>query len=104
MSVDSELIMFFYGAHCSKVHLLSELFSVWLQQVYQAGSSIAQTESDVSIHQVESHLLGTVEPEIIFSGLVAHRDYYILHRGTVLKHVDREDAYVKVLLLNGELH
>ena len=58
----------------------------------------------MSIHQVESHLLGTVEPEIIFSGLVAHRDYYILHRGTVLKHVDREDAYVKVLLLNGELY
>ena len=73
-----------------------------LQQAVQAGSSILQTESDVSLHQVESYLLGSQEPEIRCTGIVAHRDYYILHRGTVLKHGEREDAYVKVLLLNGE--
>ena len=75
-----------------------------LQQLAQAGSSDdRQNDSDVSLHQVESHLLGSAVPEIRCTGIVAHRDYYILHRGTVLKHGDREDAYVKVLLLNGEL-
>lgn len=69
-------------------------------QVVQAGSRILQTESDVSLHQVESYLLGTLEPEIRCTGIVAHRDYYILHRGTVLKHGQRDDAYVKVLLIN----
>ena len=62
-----------------------------------------QNDSDVSLHQVESHLLGSVQPEIrCTGGIVAHRDYYVLHRGTVVKHGERDDAYVKVLLLNGE--
>ena len=68
----------------------------------QSGSIILQNESDISLHQIDSNLLGSQEPDIRCSGVVAHRDYYILHRGTVLKHGDREDAYIKVLLLNGE--
>ena len=68
-----------------------------------AGSMIVQTESDVSLHQVDSNLLGSQEPDIRYSGIVAHRDYYTLHRGTVSNHGSREDTFVKVLLLNGEI-
>ena len=67
-----------------------------------AGSMIVQTESDVSLHQVDTNLLGSQEADIRYSGIVAHRDYYTLHRGTVSNHGSREDTFVKVLLLNGE--